>query len=582
MKPKKLAASLSIFLLTCAVMLSPARALNMYFDDASSAYSSNDIWITIQRNTAATNPVTSDYVPDITYGGGNSVIWEDATNTVPQYSTMTNYLTNSGIITTNITTETNYLTNIGSVYSDPIKLSDIGSSGLNWISNAPSVAVVVSYGAPIPVSSYATATIAPASTADASYNIPYQNFEITYVPNPTDQGDVTAINYFTAPIGITSYASPNATGTPLQKPVGYAGYNAAYSRGIYNQLSAISGGSTAAVQFLTNGAGVTNTSAPLRVLGPTSFGTMTVGAVNDNGPYSNFNGYFSNMVSSSNQTILGNTSAYNTVPTISTGVAYNNMQVTFLMTNTVQSLANGYQLSAVGNITAVVTYYNAAHTATNIMTNTYYNVTFTVNPTAGNLTNVASAFVYGGSASQYPANAMMGGSGWTEFEAAASGYVTSGDSPVGAAVNVGSQIPGELAAAFAFGFAGSTNTVDQYGASELGSLVSSNWWALTNPVAFSQIQTNSNNYDQYGNVIFTATTNSVYGYAYSDRFIYAPNLINSDIYNGTNVGSWNVTLGDPILVPEPSYSVAILLFLTGFVCFRGLNQRSLKSKRKLE
>ena len=110
-----------------------------------------------------------------------------------------------------------------------------------------------------------------------------------------------------------------------------------------------------------------------------------------------------------------------------------------------------------------------------------------------------------------------------------------------------------MAAAFAFGFAGSTNTVAQYGTNQLGNLPSGDWWALTNPVAFSLIQTNGSFYDPYGNVIFNAASNSVYGYASSDCFIYAPSLVNSVFLNNTNVNSWLITVGDPLYsVPEPS------------------------------
>ena len=85
-------------------------------------------------------------------------------------------------------------------------------------------------------------------------------------------------------------------------------------------------------------------------------------------------------------------------------------------------------------------------------------------------------------------------------------YVASGADSSNAASIVAAQIPGELAAAFAFGFAGSINTVAQYGTNQLGNLPSGDWWALTNPVAFSLIQTNGSFYDPYGNVIFNATS----------------------------------------------------------------------------
>jgi hypothetical protein len=89
----------------------------------------------------------------------------------------------------------------------------------------------------------------------------------------------------------------------------------------------------------------------------------------------------------------------------------------------------------------------------------------------------------------------------------------------------------------------------------LGSLPSGAWWGLTNPPLFSDIQTNPY-YNQYANVIYTNSSNTVYGMTYGDRF--TDPSASPYIAAGTNVGSWLVGVGAPVgAVPEPSSGILV-------------------------
>lgn len=549
----------SAFCLTLAALVAPsAKAqMNMFFTNLTTGgtYDSNNIWITVQRGQNPTNEVTdSTYVPDITYGDGSSFLnWAWSTNIVP--------ISSGGVVV-------GYQTNIGAVYAQSISLADIDAHGgyLTWISNAASTALLISYGAALPVtnSAYAISAISPSATNDPSYNSIYQPIEVTYNPSSGDQGDSSAINWFSSEVGMQTFASTNATGSILQK----AFYNQS-TQTIYQRLSN-SMGANASTVILTNNAGQVT-----RVIGPTQLGAGNIGA------YTNFNTYLGAMQTNTNlpSLVISNQSAYNTlVSPLPTNATYTNANVTFVMTNTVTGDAtNGYGLQAVGTITMVITSYTNGGFA-NASTNTYPNMTFTVTPNSSTYSNsnMAAAFIYSGSYTQFASNTYIGGTNLTAFSNAMAPFVTgAGASAYNDKV---AQIAGELSSSFAFGEAGSTNEVVINGVTnELGAFASGNWWNMTNPVAFSQAQTNSGFYDIYAGAFWESTSNSVYASPYSDRYKnFNPglNVVQYVTNNVTNpVGSVLVTISDPIAVPEPSYTWAILLFLTSLAAYKGYQRR---------
>ena len=123
-----------------------------------------------------------------------------------------------------------------------------------------------------------------------------------------------------------------------------------------------------------------------------------------------------------------------------------------------------------------------------------------------------------------------------------------------------SQMVGEISATIESGLAGSTNIVNNNGVSGiLGTNLSSQWWTMTNPLPImSSAQTNSYYYDQYGNVIFTNSADSVYNFSYNDRYNNAKPVVFANYYQGTNVSKWVIDVGTPVsqvsLVPETSTS----------------------------
>jgi len=185
-----------------------ASELNMIFTNSGSVYNETNTWIKIQRGQPpSSDPMDAANVPGVSYGG-TQLTW--------------NYYTN---YTTNVPSPgvTNIVTNIGNVFADPVLLKDIKTAGgLQWVSNAPSAVIWVSYGSPLSVSNYSLSAPSISNPSDANYNIPYTTLELTYYGNNSnDQGDITAINSFTGPVRITAFTATNGSGPTVGKTVGF-------------------------------------------------------------------------------------------------------------------------------------------------------------------------------------------------------------------------------------------------------------------------------------------------------------------------------------------------------------------------
>lgn len=542
--------TIAVFALFSALGLARAD-LQMLFTNVSSSYADTNIWITLQRGQNPATDPTGANIPYASYGA-NNFVWKTYTNTVgPNVQ-------------------------VGNLFAESVRLSDIVSAGgIKWVGNAPSAAIYVSYGTNMPVSKYSISGISPSAPPDPSYDIPYQNFEITYDGGLGDQGDITTINFFTSALGIKSFASSDATGQVLQS----AGFHNPTAT-IAAQLAALTGNNPTAV--LTNSSGQVT-----RVIGPTQYGAGAPNA-NDFGPYPDFNDYFAAVAALPvNKTTISNVSAYNTTskPADSTS-DYTNAAVQFVLgTNSVTSSTDGYRLESAGAIQVVTTVYTWTGTGTDHnpgtpTTNTYNDVKLIVDPKGVNgaqvaLTNIASAYVYFGDASPGVDYIAVSGAGWGSFTNAMNGFVDGGGTAAGTVVNA--QILGELSAAFSAGFIGSTNTVAQYGTTPLGELPSADWWNLTNVIAFADVQDATNFFNTYANVIYQNSSNSIYGMVYSDRFIHNTTLVNTTQYNSTDVGSWLVSIGDPIMgIPEPT---AACLLVGGVMVFAF--SRTFRKRRKL-
>lgn len=131
-------------------------------------------------------------------------------------------------------------------------------------------------------------------------------------------------------------------------------------------------------------------------------------------------------------------------------------------------------------------------------------------------------------------------------------------------------------AALMLGYAGSTN-IDPNTGIAYNKEVSAMWWGSTNlPVPqYSRVQSDSNNYDQYGGLIDIQTAGTAYGSAFSDRF----QIPTGGIYqNFLGSDTLTVIVGAPLLnttaVPEPSTS-----FLLGLGSLAGV-VALMRSRRK--
>lgn len=531
MKTKSLRASITLGVFSLAVFAAQASELNMFFTNTGENYSATNTWITIQRGQAPSSPTTADNLPGVTYGG-NQFVWNTYTN----------------VVGTN--------TQIGNIFAESVLLQDINAAGgLTWTSNAPSAVVWVSYGAPLPVSNYSLSSVSVSNPSDPSYNIPYTTFELTYYgDNVNDQGDITGINYFAAPVKIKNYASTDASGSPIST-VGFD-TSAAATANMLAQFQAVTGGATNTILSNTNG-------QITRVLGPTQFGAGQPEAA-DFGGYTNLATYFETLTTTT--TVFSNQSGYNTVQTPSTNVAYTNAVVVFVLTNQVSSTTNGYAFTATGEITTTKIGYDVGGTPISTNIHVSSNVIFAVTPGEGE-SELAAAFTYYGDYSP-GTNITLGGPGWADFTNTIAGFVDGGGNP--AANIVYAQIPGELSAGYSAGFPGSTNTVAQFGTNALGDLPSGEWWDLDPVVAFSEVQSTNGFFNEYANIIYQNSSNTVYGMTYSDRFDNGSPYISAS----PSVGSWLVELGDPLqAVPEPTFAAATILFFMAFAAYKSRSRR---------
>lgn len=534
------------------LLLQPAFAdLNMWFSN-SSVYDATNIWIIVQRGQAPETDVTNaSNRPAVTYGTNLAEFsWQMYSNSP-----------------TNVWLPGTY----GNIFAEPVQFSSItNSSGLGlltWSGNAASAAVYISYGSPFDVQQYTVSGPSANNPSDPNYRVAYQPFEITYgtgtggAPAPGDQGDLTAINYYSAALKIQSFESSDATGTPLQQ-AGFFQSGADVGASLIaitatNPLpSGGAEGNPGGPSVVTNVGGT-----PVRIIGPSQFGASP----NPSWGYGNYSGFDSYLAGAGGSNALfTNNSAYNTIPQPGPSDTYTNKNVSFAFGNSVTNTSGGYALNQTGTITVVTSAYTNGVIDGTPVTNTYSNVAFHVTPQAQSgaapvISNIVSQFIYLGSYTAFnggiftnndgspAAYSWFDGGDWDSFTNSMVGFLDGGG--IEAMNDIPAQIAGEVATGFAAGFVGSP---------DYGNLPSDSWWALDPSEAFAGATTNPSDYNQYAAEIAAASSNTVYGMVYSDRFLEGDPLVNTYQIGGTNVGSWLITVGDPVsAVPEPS-TVALL------------------------
>jgi hypothetical protein len=468
---------------TIDAIFASGHTLTMQFDQ--SAYSPN-VWLQIQ------DPLNS---LQATYNNGAN--WLD--------------FTNQGQTT---------------LMSVPVKLADLGPGGLN-ISFANSAILYVFYDDP----TGNDPTAAPAFMISTQRFVP---FEVTMLGNPGDYGNLTAINYFTAPLSIRSYDA----GNNLLQQAGWIS-----PRSIARQLAAASGNnSNIVVRDAHN--------KIIRYLGPSNWGSNT-------NPWPSFIPYTTSigsqitMIQPSPQQF--NFSDQNPVYLIGT-----NMNATAQPDGSL-NMQGSITISLASGAIKKGPYGNPDLPSGGAWTNT----TCDMSAAQPDLFNSA---IYGS-----VVNGAVSFTGWDAFQTFCQQTLFNPDYPYqpdptqpnynpclndyvpGQPLNVYQTVQNTLIGEISTGLLGGfVNSNYQVNGVAIKNMPSYQWWALNPMVAFAAIQPQHPFYDTYSNVVFNGSGNTVYGVPYSDRFQNSSN--NPAVYTvqyqtqsgPVSVASWVVGIGAPL------------------------------------
>lgn len=417
--------------------------------------------------------------------------------------------------------KTNTTTNL---MSEPVKLSDIGSGGLTIVE---SISAVLFLFYDDPSSDSRTAAPSVFTTTER-----FQQFELTMNSDIHDQGNLTNIDAFTAPLSLKSYAS-NATGTPSGTALQSTGYGDWTANRIAKLL--LQAGATKTLPDGTVVSAIKKDASGkiLRIIGPSPYNP---GDALNISPWNSFTTYAKSLVG--------------TTTTLQRGNGFGSYYFTLDATATTESTG---VINVAGTVTGTL---NGATVQT-------WDAAFSVSPSTGtNGEKDYNAAIYGQSASLLHNNssdpawwnvgngAITLGDGWNNFQQFCKDTTDPGGKTLqelGAYNTTLSMAVGELTTGLIGGFFGSTHqvTYDSH-LTTIGALPSAAWWQLDPLVGFSQIQSDTNNYNRYADVIWLTSNNTVYGVPFSDRFGTGPLVNTVQTANGTSVGYWVVGVGAPL------------------------------------
>ncbi len=400
-----------------------------------------------------------------------------------------------------------------------MNLKQIGAGGFD-VTNIYSGVVYVSYGACVSTG----AAPSPVSSADPNYLIRYQNFELDRTGNPGDQGDLTAINFFSFTMSAKTYHG-GTNGTLLQ------------SFGYLNPKTANATVSKALMALTANQAAVYDANNNfIRVIGPTAYPN------NSYGPYRNFKKYLTSVYQSANATFISNSNAFADAIGQPSGSTNYNFILNF--TNTTATADNSIVMG--GNILMSRYIFNGTSNPTTPLVGTnFLNCVATIPGAYSNST----VTIYAGA---FNSNTTFAG-GWQDFKAYAHShglYQTNTNPTVAPLVDAYGTTKalavGEITSGYQAGMINSTKILPGH-TRMIKDLPSAMWWGAPNPIAFSDVQPGHPDfYNQYGNVIYLSSSNSVYGFPYTDRFTNPSVLFSTVQYNNTNVDTLVITL-DPMV-----------------------------------
>lgn len=474
---------------------------------------------------------------------------------------------------------TNQLVSFGlpsDVISTPLSLADITDPATGkptlYVTEGVSLSTFVSYGKAMVPSSSAPSVIDP---TDPNYLTRFQQFELTrnYPGQAGDQGNLTHINYFTAPMSLANYESsdPGSLGTPLEQK--WVGITATTGQQVYGDLAKIPGisGSSAVVKD--------DQQNVVRVIGPSTFTSKL--------PYPSLLGYVQSLAG--NEPKIWNYNGFSGVggsPSFIVnlgGAAYNSNNYNDPSNHLTMSVAADGTIKVYGTITITQT---AGGSATQQYTATEASPWMQISPNQGatpadKLDNFNLA-IYGQAATNgqsyaavtYPAPQ------WDSLES----YLVTAGANANADPKTTTQglLVGEVTSAILLGFANAAPTASPYGPTFSGTVYpagystaagtptitydgtggnpqpiaikdmrSREWWNFAptpgTPSAVT-LQPTAKNYNEYASIIQAASGNETYTIPYSDRLGTGP-LIQTVQYDGKAVGTIVVGLAAPISAP---------------------------------
>lgn len=470
-----------------------SRTLTLLFDQ--SAYPGN-VWLQVQDKTQGFKA---------TYAGGTSINFQ----------------------------------NPGDIMSVPVALSAIGTGGLT-VSYANGVVLFLFYDDP----TNNDRTAAPNQMTSQQRFMPA---ELTMTGATGDSGDLTAINYFTAPLSLRSY-NVNPTQYPnnwLQQ----TGFGSATAGQIGALLAAASGGNANAV--------VKNTAGQIiRYLGPSNGFTGT-------NPWPSFLPYTQSVNTAGQTTQIQNTNGFTFYQmdqktpdgpqyTFGANMAANaNADGSIKITGSITASTNGTIKTGNPPLPTGGAWSNAEFDFSVSDPNAFNNAIYGQVPTSAvtfkNQTNPTSAWYQFQQFTQntlqdprQPHNPVTNPSLYDNVVQA------NGLAGLNAYNTTLNMFIGEVTTGLLGGFFNSNYPV---GGVALKNMASYQWWSLNPMVAFAQIQPSNPYYNVYANVIFNTSNNTVYGVPYSDRFGKGP-VVNAVSYtaNGISypVNYWVIGIGAPL------------------------------------
>jgi hypothetical protein len=375
--------------------------------------------------------------------------------------------------------------------SESVSLQTIGGGGLT-VEKVDGVVIYISYGQALTSTTSAPSYIGSGGT---DYNTPFQPFELTRMGSSTDQGNMTAINYFTAPQSITSY-NGGQSGSQLQQ-TGYVESAAT----IASDIAALCSGCV-----VRNGSGKI-----VRCIGPSSYPPP---GGSPSQPWPSWASCLQSVHDAGQKTIIQNHNAFN-------GNDGNNYDFTLNLTAAVGP-DNSIQLD--GSITTKATPEGDEPT--------FSDASITI---PGSPVDALDYIIYG----QVSYTNVTWGQGWSVFKTFVDGKGIDGAYGTTQRLAIG-----EITTGLLLGFVNSSK-VPAGRNTAIKNMPSEEWWTLNPMIAFSDVQSNSADYNEYANVIYKASNNLVYSIPYSDRLGEGP-LINSVEYNGQPVDTWVVGLEAPV------------------------------------